>query len=308
MKELVVAASTGLLFAYGAIRDQRRDPDSWERQLRLLSGQGFTAVDLSELWLPMADLSDVEVRQLGRAIAAAGMEVAGVSIVDVDLSQAKTLGHAQAKVRRALAVTESLGARFLSIGFHALPAPGCLPPRWAPSDDSEHAHIGAALAALAEEGGHHGIELTLEMFECGILDRSENVLKIIDAAGEAARVGANPDLANLLRAPWPLVEEWDETFRRLSPRVNYWHVKNGTRMVLPGGSAIYQPTDLQRGNIDYRSAIHTAVRAGFRGPLAIEHYGGDAITHAAVGRAYLTKVIEEVCAYEGIELREIDGK
>jgi sugar phosphate isomerase/epimerase len=247
------------------------------------------------------------VQRLGNAIAAAGLEVAGVSIVDVDLFQEARLEQSRAKVIRALEVSKTLGATFLSIGFHALPTEGEMPGQWSPSADDEPERIGSELAQLAEIAQRHHVQLSLETFERGILDRSANVLAIIAAAGNGL-VGANPDLANLLRAPWPLVEEWDETFRRLAPHVNYWHVKNGMRISLPDGSALYQPTNMQNGNIDYRSAIQTAVRSGFRGPLAIEHYGGDAVAHAESGRVYLEEVIEDVCAYEGIDIKEICTK
>ena len=62
---------------------------------------------------------------------------------------------------------------------------------------------------------------------------------------------------------------------------------------------------MQHGLIDYRSAIQMAVRAGFRGPLVIEHYGGDAIAQAASGRSYLCAIIDEICAYEGLEIKEL---
>ncbi|HEX7693794.1 MAG TPA: TIM barrel protein [Sphingomonas sp.] len=304
MKELVVAASTGLLFAYQAIRDGRRDPGEWERQLRVLSSQGFTAVDLSELWLPLADLTDLEVAQLAAAVKAAGMEIAGVSIIDVDLASAAMLELGRTKVRRAITVTAMLGARYLSIGFHSLPGDQGMPPRWAPSDEDELERVGRELTSLTRIAAERGVELTLEMFERGILDRSANVLAIIAAAGEKS-LGANPDLANLLRAPWPLVEDWPETLRAVLPFMNYWHVKNGVRTALPDGCAIYHPTDMQHGLIDYRSAIQMAVRAGFRGPLVIEHYGGDAIAQAASGRSYLCAIIDEICAYEGLEIKEL---
>lgn len=307
MKELVVAGSTGLLFACAAIREHRLDPQTWDAQLRILSDQGFTAVDFSELWLPMADLSEGDVERLGDGAAAAGLEVAGVSIVDVPLACPEKQPEAIAKVRRAIGVASRLGAPFLSLGFHALPAPGQWPPQWQATGDDEFVLAGRGLAPLAAEARAEGIELTLEMFERGVLDRSANLLAIIAACG-GERVGANPDLANLLRPPWPVVEEWDQTFAALAPHVNYWHVKNGARIALPDGAAAYQSTDMQSGTIDYRSALHEAVRAGFRGPLAIEHYGGDAITHGARGRAYLTKIIEEVCAYEGVEIKEFKTK
>ena len=300
MRELVVAGSTSLLFAYQGIRDERKNPDSWGRQLQILSNQGFRAVDFSELWLPMADLGEGDVRRLIDAAAAANLETSGVSIIDAQLGNPDLKDQAQAKIRRAIGVTKQLGAPFLSIGFHAPPGPGgVMPPRWVASDDGEFERIGKALAPLAREAADTGVELTLEMFERGILDRSANVIAIIEAAG-SDNVGANPDLANLLRPPWPLVEDWSEAFGPLVPYLNYWHVKNGVRMALPDGSAIYQATDMAVGNIDYRSAIQAAVRGGFRGPLVIEHYGGDAISHGASGLAYLERVIAEVCAYEGI--------
>lgn len=302
MKDLVVAASTGLLFAHAALREQRLDPANWERQLRSFKRNGFTAVDLSELWLPMADLTAVDVQRLGTAIAAAGLETAGVSIVDIDLARPARVAESRDKVLRGIEVAKALGASFLSLGFHALPMRGPVPDRWVDAGDGEHERIGHELGTLANAAAARGIGLTLEMFERGILDRSANVLAIIAAAGSGA-LGANPDLGNLLRAPWALTEEWSETVERLAPHLNYWHVKNGMRMQLPDGSALYQPTDIGRGTIDYRSALTVAVRNGFRGPLVIEHYGGDAIAQAAEGRAYLERVIADVCALEQIDIK-----
>ena len=308
MRELVVSGSTGLLFAYAGIRDERLDPAAWERQLRVLSEQGFTAVDLSELWLPMADLSADDVQKLAAAVAATGMDIAGVSIIGVELGNPALQAEAEAKVRRGIKVTQQLRAPYLSIGFHALPKFGeAMPPQWVASDDEEFDRIGKSLAVLAQEASEVGIELTLEMFERGVLDRAANVLAIIEAAG-SANVGANPDLANLLRPPWPIVEDWSQTFTPLVPHLNYWHVKNGMRMSLPDDSAVYQATDMGSGNIDYRTAILQAVRGGFRGPLAIEHYGGDAIAQAARGRVYLERVIAEVCAFENIQIKELGRK
>jgi sugar phosphate isomerase/epimerase len=92
--------------------------------------------------------------------------------------------------------------------------------------------VGIELRPLVQAAAKLGIELSLEMFENGVLDRSDHVLAILEAA-EPEKVGANPDLGNLLRSPWSLPESWERTVEKLAPRINYWHVKNGLRIPLP---------------------------------------------------------------------------
>lgn len=299
MKNLVVAASTGILFASGAIRSQRLDPQHWERQLRLLKNQGFSTVDLSELWLPLTDLTDQDVQRLGSAVAEAELDIAGLSIIDVNLSDMSRREAGSQKVLRALEVTRMLGARFLSIGFHGVPTDGKLPDQWGPGNKDEIFEIGDELSRLAKSASSLGIELSLEMYERGILDRSANVLAILDATQSDA-IGANPDLGNLLRAPWPLIESVEQTLQALAPRINYWHVKNAMRIPLLDGTSTHHATAMHQGSIDYRSALQIAVRQGFRGPLLIEHYGGDSISYAAAGRRYLESLVEEILTYEEI--------
>lgn len=292
MNTAKVAASTGLLAAHSIYRSREPDPATWERQLAQLARNGFTHLDLSELWLPMAELSADQISALDASIESVGMNVVGVSIIDIDLLNPDRKQASREKVLAALEATNKLHGNFLSLGFHSVPREIAREP-YAHAMKEAYPRIGEELQPLAQAADGLGIELSLEMFENGIFDRSEHVLTVIEAT-EPHKVGANPDLGNLLRAPWPLPERWNRTVRNLAPRINYWHVKNGLRLRLPDGSIAHQGTSVGNGSIDYRSALHIVMEHGFSGPLVIEHYGGDAIEQARSGREYLERLLEDL--------------
>ena len=101
----------------------------------------------------------------------------------------------------------------------------------------------------------------------------------------------NLDLGNLVRVPARLVESWQETLDLLAPRVNYAHLKNYIRLEQRDPElALSAPCGIADGEIDYRTVVDSLVAEGYRGPLCIEHYGGDPYWVMQQGRDYLESI------------------
>jgi sugar phosphate isomerase/epimerase len=290
---LTVAASTGLLSASAATR-LTTDPDDLVANLRLLHDQGFDAVDLSDLWLAPAEMTETSCDALTDALGELGMRAVGTSVIGVEVHRADVLDGGLDWARRSLATTHRLGLDHMSIGLHPRNSRPRVPgarPGWVDAVRPEHdaasfRRAGAAIAALADEAEQLGIGLSLEMHEATLVSSGANSLRLLDVV-DRANVGMNPDLGNLDRAPWPLDETWYETLEQIADRVTYWHVKNTIRAELPGGGATAVPSTLALGTIDYRAALALLRQAGFDGAIAVEHYGGDALEYARQGREYL---------------------
>ena len=89
-------------------------------------------------------------------------------------------------------------------------------------------------------------------------------------------------------------ESWLECVLLCLPVTNYWHTKNYRRVYEhPTGRIVGSiPTTLENGDIDYRTCIEAAHSAGYRGPIVVEHYGGDGIAAQGSGVTYLRGLIQ----------------
>jgi len=261
----------------------------------MLKRLGFDHVDLSQLWLDLRDLSDAELDILKRTIDDAGLTCVGVSLVQIPAFDPDLSDTVLERLRSALEQTASLGARFLSVGFHTPSSGGHWTAKMATRSDigatTQIAVTAATLRRAADTGAALGVELSLEMHEKSLLRNSSNVLRILDEAGQT-NLGANPDLGSLLRATGPIEETAVQIVENLAGRINYWHMKNALR-IEQGELGFSVPCSLGDGSIDYRTALYEAIGSGFAGPMVIEHYGGDALWHARQGLAYLTEIIAE---------------
>ena len=79
---MTIAASTLVL----AVRRRERPVRElgarvWAAELAELAAEGFEAIDLVDSWLAPGELDESELRELRAAIAAAGVELAGVSVI-----------------------------------------------------------------------------------------------------------------------------------------------------------------------------------------------------------------------------------
>jgi sugar phosphate isomerase/epimerase len=276
-------------------------PAFWEHELRRLAARGFAAVDFVDSWFPIWPLEPAQLGELRTAIAAAGLELAGVSFVRSSPIDPTDSERNLAQLARGIEAAAALGAPIVSIGFHRPLTPEQeRGPFWmhpAPTDDrGEKTWQLAAdrVRLLADRCVELGLALTLELHEGTLLADSDGALRVLELV-DRDNVGINPDIGNLVRVPGPLAEDPLETIERCGRHINYWHVKNYVRLEHPAtGTILSAPCALGEGAIDYSRAIGTAHASGYTGPYCVEHYGGDPLWAMEQGRRYLDRLLEDV--------------
>ncbi|WP_285362821.1 sugar phosphate isomerase/epimerase [Microbacterium sp. LMC-P-041] len=291
-----IAVSTGVLTAAGL--PAILAPATFDRMKRM----GFDWIDLSDIFLAMSELSEADVARMGALVRDAGLQIAGASVIG--LTPASRAADAQAfreRVSRAFDNAASLGVSLVSVGLHGAPpggiAGGARPPWLTQGSAPEHSDAALEAAAgvvaeVADVAARHGQSVHLEMAESSVLDTGASCVRVRDLAGRS-NVGINPDLANMVRAPWPLQESWKTTLQNVAPHVEYWHVKNCHRIELENGRAVSTPSGLAEGTIDYRLGLGLLAEAGFDGVIVVEHYGGDVLWFAENARTHLEAVLRD---------------
>jgi sugar phosphate isomerase/epimerase len=231
-------------------------------------------------------------------IADCGLELVGLSAVRCSVIDPIRGPENLKRVLRSIDAAARLGASVVSIGFHRPLTPEQQRgPFWmipGPTDSREESNWETAITRVrlvADHAAERGIEISLEMHEGTLIDSASGLLRIIDGVGRP-NLGINPDLGNLIRVPHRLAEPWRDTFVKIVAYVNYWHVKNYIRMEDPErGIVMSSPSALDAGEIDYRWALERALQSGYRGPICVEHYSGDALWVMEQGRRYLEAVL-----------------
>ena len=152
-----------------------------------------------------------------------------------------------------------------------------------------------------------GIEISLEMYEDTLIGTVDGALRVIDAV-DLPNVGLNPDLGNVYRLHRD-VDDFLEASARCAPRANYWHVKSYYRDEDRAREFVTTvPAPMEFGSMNYRSAITTAIRAGYTAPFCVEHYGGDGLSVAARNRDYVRRMIAVATGEAERDVRERVGK
>ncbi|WP_020501713.1 sugar phosphate isomerase/epimerase family protein [Sciscionella marina] len=288
----VIAASTLPLPARA--RDQL-DREGILADLRQLAG--FSHIDLVDTWISPAGLDPLRREILREALAELELRLAGISVIRRSIIDPV---HGPANVehtRRSIETAAELGAPVLSIGFHRPLTPE--QQRWhgfwavpGEADPPESFPVAVRLLGeLCEYAADRGVALSLELYENTLLGSGTGAAHLVEEVG-APNLGINADLANLYRVPERLTESWSETLRAVLPWMNYWHVKNYRRAdCYPDGPFLAWPTELGEGDIDYRTAFRLAAEADYRGPVCIEHYGGDGLSSQRAGLDYLRSLL-----------------
>ncbi len=277
-------------------------PMSWRSELKQLRRCGFSRVDLLDSWLPFAQLTASEIDDLGSILAELGLTAPCLgtsrrSVIDPELGE-ENLEYTV----KILEVAHRLRLRKVGVGFH----PALIDVQresaqfWehaGPADDrtDENWDIAARrLAVVCDAAANLDIDVNIELYEDSLLCTSDDATRLM-AAVDRTNFGVNPDLGNLVRSVTPLRESWLDTFRGCLPHMTYWHLKNYTRSTLAaGGPFAVAPTALGDGAIDYRLAVKEALKAGYTGPMVVEHYGGDALWMQERSAEYLRRLVDEL--------------
>lgn len=273
----------------------------WTQHLGRMKRFGFAAVDLVDTWLSPGEMSVEQLDALGSAFRRWELELVGISVIRKSIIDPADGERNLEHTLKSIEAAHRLGAPLVCIGFHRpLTSAQKLGPFWlvdGPRDDrsdENYALAGERLRSVCEHARTKGIAISLELYEGTLLDTGESALRVLAEAAQP-NLGINPDLGNLYRDPRPLPETWLQTLEACLPAMNYWHVKNFTRVPVDGPErSITFSAWLDRGDIDYRTALDLASAQGYRGPICVEHYGGDALAAQAAGRTYLEDLLDSI--------------
>lgn len=261
-----------------------------------LKASGSDLVDITDTWLPVAELGDGDIAALGSALSDVGMQAVGVSLVRHSVIDPNSAAANLVHTHRAVDVAVALGAPVVSIGFHEpLPVRARTVPFWSfETPLGEREDPVPIVRDIARAAAARQVAIALELYEGGPLGSGRLAVDMVKRVGEV-NVGINLDVGNLYRSPLSDGETWLECVETALPFTNFWHVKNYRRVHQhPGGGFVGAvAATLGDGDIDYRRCLVVARTAGYDGPIIVEHYGGDGIEAQRVGIAYLKGIVRD---------------
>ena len=273
----------------------------WRRHLDDVAAEGFSALEISDAWIRVADLDRMQRSELAAVAVDAGISIPAVHIQRASVIDPKDSVRNLAYHHASIDAAAELGASVYSTGLHYPFNEAQLAALWfwtaqGPKDPSDAATRDLAVLRIRELGQHaadRGLLLSLELYEDTYLGTGEGAVRFVQDVG-LDNVGLNPDVGNLIRLHRP-IESWLDLFEQTLPYANYWHVKNYLRDESADGSRIFAaPSTLRDGVINYRKVLDIADRVGYRGIITCEHYGGDSLSVCAENRRYLTHLISRI--------------
>lgn len=283
---------------YGGGDPARADVAAWADGLFEIAEAGFRHVELTDAWLPVADLDPGR-----RADLRSALEENDLGVVCLAASRRSVLDPEDgpgnlAYSHRVVEAAAEFGAGVVCFGLHRPLTPRQKDAFWfwlepGEADATDEDTWSLAVSRLGELGQHCldvGVQMSLEVYEDSLLGTVDGCLRMVEEIG-LDNVGLNPDLANLFRLH-RRDEPWDEAYQRLLPVSNYWHVKNYAIDHDPATGAWFStPTSLELGAVNYRHVLALAIDLGYDGPLCCEHYGGDGISVGGTNLAYLRRML-----------------
>lgn len=277
---------------------QEQSAEGWAATLTEITDAGFTAVDPTDCWLRVGDLSAARLDEFKGVLKHLGLTVPGVSTARKCLVEPSTAAEITAYCHRVIDAAAALGARTACFGlFNALTEPQkralwfwTVEGYKNPDDPAIRQATIERLRELGQHAAEVGIDIALEMYEDTYIGTARDAVRFVEEIDHPS-VGLNPDLGNLIRLHRP-VEPWQEMVALTALHTKYWHAKNYLRMEdATSGHISSAPAPLELGLINYRVAVKAAIEGGFRGGFCCEHYGGDGLTVSASNRDYLRRIL-----------------
>ncbi|WP_264035390.1 sugar phosphate isomerase/epimerase family protein [Mycolicibacterium aurum] len=193
----------------------------WASQLRQVRELGFSYIDPTDAWVPLAALSDSRVEEFRTVLRDEGLAISSISMTRNSVVDVANGPKNLADAHRLIDLAPTFGATIVNTGFMQAVTP----------EQSEHiwfwlveGHVDdPALRDLAVErvrelGDHaraNGIELSLEMYEDTYIGTPDDAVSFIRDVDHDA-VGLNPDLGNLIRLHRPM-PHFSEMYAKVLP-------------------------------------------------------------------------------------------
>lgn len=272
-------------------------PKVWYDQMLQMAELGFTCIDPMDDWLPMADLTEDQLRTYTELLADTGLRTAAISIgrnsvVDVEHGERNLQ-----TIHRTIDRAAELGATVVNIGFQQALTQAQKDALWFWLAEGHHDDWSLRDLAiervrdLADHAQRLGLQISLEIYEDTFVGTPEDAVSFYKDVDHPA-VGINPDIGNLFRLHRPM-PKYTDMYNTVLPYANYWHIKNYIRDEDPAtGSYMSTPAPLQTGTINYREVIRAALRMGYSGPFMTEHYGSDWLGVGAENARYIRQVLK----------------
>jgi sugar phosphate isomerase/epimerase len=280
-------------------------PPSAQRRLqaRWIRRAGFDGLEMGDFWMDVYGAPDALLRTIRAECEGEDLPIVALNCLRQAVTPAARAEQNRRNLRRALEVADLLGAPMVNISLatpHALIGQTRDDNRGttvsvggsrgaAPGEEDE---VAAFLRDLADRAAPAGLHLTVELHHNAITDTGASLARLVRAI-DRPNVGGNPDLGNLLWAYAVPEEPYEEALLAvLDAGMNFWHVKNVQRVLMPELSrAAFVHAALPEGDIDYRWCLMTARAHGYDGWISIEGAGpGDVLAFAERGLAYLRRI------------------
>jgi sugar phosphate isomerase/epimerase len=258
---------------------ERRDLYQWA------AATGFQGIEISPRWYDIFALTRDHLEELRREIAGAGLSISGINVERAIVVRSAAAAENRERIRRAIDIAAVLGAEVVDVAL-ALDWEGVASRAVVTSaefSEEEFAESVASIKALSRQAGRHGIAVSVELHDDGLLDDAALCRRFIEEVGEA-NAGANPDVGNICRDP-ARTGDWESALVKLAPIANCWHVKNYRDC---------QASPLADGDIDYRRAMQIMIKARFAGWSSIESRIGEFRETQASALAYLRRIEQEI--------------
>lgn len=273
----------------------------WASQLRQVRELGFSYIDPTDAWVPLAALSDSRVEEFRTVLRDEGLAISSISMTRNSVVDVANGPKNLADAHRLIDLAPTFGATIVNTGFMQAVTPEQSEQIWFWLVDGhvdDPALRDLAVERVRELGDHaraNGIELSLEMYEDTYVGTPDDAVSFIRDVDHDA-VGLNPDLGNLIRLHRPM-PHFSEMYAKVLPYSNFWHIKNYSRDFDPAtGAYSSAPLPLKYGYINYRQMIRLALELGYTGPFCCEHYGSDSLGVCAENREYIEQVLSSALA------------
>lgn len=272
--------------------------DAWAEVFAEVRAVGFNALEIADSHLRPGDLDPGMRREIAAAAAAHDVSLVALHVARKSVIQPGREEDNLAYAHRSIDACAEMGIGIFSTGLHQPLTPAQQQALWfwtqpGPSDPDDPEVWAMAVSRLRELGRHAesvGLVTALEMYEDTYLGSAASATRLIEEIGLAS-VGLNPDIGNFVRLHRPM-PDWRAEYAATLPYATYWHMKNYTRDESADGRVTTTPTTLELGVINYRAVLHMALKAGYRGPLAMEHYGGDSLGVSSTNQRYVTELLD----------------
>lgn len=273
-------------------------PERWFRDLSVLVGEGFDAVEIPTPWLSLGEMEAAELGEFRDVLRTLGMHVCATGVVRQSIIEAGREKENIAATHAAIDAAAAIGAPLVCLGLHEALSKAQQDVTWFwtrpthrnPDDRAVWMRAVEGYRELADHAASVGVQISLELYEGTYLCAGTSAVAFLHDI-DRDNVGLNPDMGNLIRAQTP-IEPWEHMAIKTLPHANYWHVKNYNRMEVPEADLyLTTPAPMASGLIDYRKAIAFALANGFAGAFLCENYGGDGVSVSADNRRYIQRIL-----------------